>query len=92
MEPREDLESLRESLDLSQAKMAELMGVSTRSYEEIASGRSPTRALHLKAAKYGVLEYIMQMDIPAYLMRKDLKETVQMLNRRLSDEEAPPSD
>ena len=46
------LHDLRATLKLSQAKMASLMGISCRGYEELEAGRSTVKEMHLKAAKY----------------------------------------
>lgn len=44
------LKQLRQDLGLSQAQMADKMGLPLRTYEDIEAGRSKLRPIHMRAA------------------------------------------
>lgn len=48
---RANLAALRKAFGLTQSEMATLMGLSSRAYQEIESGRSPLREIHVLAAE-----------------------------------------
>ncbi|WP_221997544.1 helix-turn-helix domain-containing protein [Rhizobium laguerreae] len=50
------IKSLRSSVALTQAAFAELMGVPFRTLQDLESGQSNVRDVHMKAAKWAVLE------------------------------------
>lgn len=52
---REELRELRKMLRLSQAQMAQRMGMPLRSYEDIEAGRNPVRPVHQRAATFVLL-------------------------------------
>ena len=49
------LAQIRRGLKVSQAVMAEAMGVPLRTYEDLEAGRAATRPVHLQAASYATL-------------------------------------
>lgn len=50
------LKQLRNRTGLSKALFAAKMGVPLRTYENLESGRSPVREVHLNAARWAVLQ------------------------------------
>lgn len=50
------IKSLRSSVALTQAAFAELMGVPFRTLQDLESGQSNVRNIHVNAAKWAVLE------------------------------------
>lgn len=62
MDRQDEIETIRKSLELSQGAMAVLMGLSVRAYEELASGRTQVRHLHVAAARYGAIEYAVDQN------------------------------
>ncbi len=57
LEPSAELRAIRAGLNITQAKMAEAMGIPLRTYEDLASGRSTVRPVHLKAAYFAIIEH-----------------------------------
>lgn len=55
MEPKNDLHELRIALGVTQAALARHMGVSKRAYEELESGRTKLRTVHMNAARYAAI-------------------------------------
>ncbi len=47
-----DLLAMRKELGLTQAEMADRMGVPFRTYQDLEAGKSAVRPIHLKAAEY----------------------------------------
>lgn len=56
-DPPTELRALRAGLNVSQAKMADYMGVPIRTYEDLEAGRSTVRPVHLKAAYFALIQY-----------------------------------
>lgn len=50
------LQFLRHYAGVSQARMADLMGMPLRTYEDIEAGRSKYRPVHLAAGKWALLQ------------------------------------
>ncbi|WP_112959955.1 helix-turn-helix domain-containing protein [Agrobacterium tumefaciens] len=55
-----DLKTLRNGAALTQAEFAEAMGVPLRTYENLESGSTPTRPVHLNAAYWGLIKLAHQ--------------------------------
>ncbi len=53
----QELINLRTELELTQAKMAEIIGMPFRTYQALEGGQNPVKPWHLKAAKYAAIEY-----------------------------------
>jgi len=47
-----DLLAIRKELDLTQAEMADRMGVPFRTYQDLEAGKSALRPIHINAATY----------------------------------------
>lgn len=75
MDNRTELEMLRRSIEITQAEMAKMIGISVRGYEELEAGRSQVKDLHLFAARYAAIQRAMDfgkmLELP-----KDLREFV----------------
>ena len=52
---RAELLKLRTELKLTQAEMADVMGVPFRTYQDLEGGKSNLRPVHEKAAWYGAI-------------------------------------
>lgn len=55
MDPKNELHALRLATLTTQATMAEHMGVPLRTYEDLETGKSTIRPVHLNAAKWACL-------------------------------------
>lgn len=62
MENRTELEMLRRSIEITQAEMAKIMGISVRGYEELEAGRTQVKDLHLFAARYAAIQRAIDLD------------------------------
>jgi transcriptional regulator with XRE-family HTH domain len=69
--------ALRKSLGLTQAQMAEKIGLTTRAYHDLESGRSTVRAIHIQAAERAALDIAVErmdpMLAPASVRRSALE-------------------
>lgn len=63
----DEIEGIRQSLELTQGSMASLMGMSVRGYEELASGRTQVRHLHVAAARQAAIEYAVSAGLVGQL-------------------------
>jgi len=83
---RAELEAIRAAIGASQAQMASLMGISTRAYEELASGRTTARLLHVLAARYAALEFAANSDrgdiLPWWIAETVEKGAVSVANKK----------
>lgn len=51
------LKEFRQTLDVTQAQMAEAMGMPLRSYQDIEAGINPVRPIHVKAAQFAAIVF-----------------------------------
>ncbi|WP_105430205.1 helix-turn-helix transcriptional regulator [Neorhizobium sp. T6_25] len=51
-----DLKIMRNQIGVTQVAMAEAMGMPLRSYEDVESGKSATRPIHIAAAKWAAIK------------------------------------
>lgn len=61
---RADLTALRKALNLTQAEMAEKLGLSTRGYQDIEYGRANLRPVHAHAAERIALSEAIRQNNP----------------------------
>lgn len=77
LNPLDELRGIRAGLNISQAKMADCMGLPLRTYEDIEAGRAKVRPVHLKAAYFAVIEFAAEhngySDLPPDLAQIVLK-------------------
>lgn len=70
---------LRKSFGVTQAEYAQWMGVPFRTYQDLESGKSPIRAIHIRAAQMAAL-YLARERIAGATLSHDLKELVRELS------------
>lgn len=81
---KEDLKALRESFNVSQATFASFMGVPFRTYQDIESGQTQLRPVHIRAAEMAALQLACDQ------LRFDLlPEKLQIMLQNLKDEIRP---
>lgn len=54
------LKAIRKRVKLSQAEMAEVLGISLRAYSDVEGGRSTVRPSHIRAAEHYELEQLVE--------------------------------
>lgn len=59
-----DLIDLRKSLGLTQAQMAERMGVAPRTYQDLEGERAAVRDIHMRAAERAALDIAIERGNP----------------------------
>jgi DNA-binding XRE family transcriptional regulator len=70
------LHEIRHRMGVSQAQMAEAMGLPLRTYEDIETGRSTTRPVHLQAARYASIVLALKSVDGAFRLIPDVRKTV----------------
>jgi transcriptional regulator with XRE-family HTH domain len=60
----EEIETLRKKLGLTQAQMAEAIGLGLRAYQDLASGKASIRPIHVKAAERAALDIAVERGDP----------------------------
>lgn len=85
---KEDLINLRKSLDLTQAQMADELGMSLRAYQAIEAGESAYRRLHRLAAERVAM--MRAVDIKnASLAPVPVRQDAEMLVELMGPKKAP---
>jgi DNA-binding XRE family transcriptional regulator len=59
-QPRNELHRIRLELQVTQAAMADTMGVPIRTYEDLEAGRAKLRQVHLNAAWFAAIVFASQ--------------------------------
>lgn len=77
-----DLKELRQSTKLTQANFAAMMGVPTRTYEDLEAGRSEVRQIHINAALWAVLT-CFSVDMPIAELPGKVRATLDNTLRKL---------
>lgn len=77
---RVDLWQLRERLRLTQAQMADAMGMPFRSYQAIETGQNPVRPIHAMAAKAVRLTQALGQADSLMLTHKERDQLPALLN------------
>ena len=80
-----DLKALRAQIGVTQAQMAEAMGMPFRSYQDVEAGVSKLRPVHIAAAKWGAIVLTAdQKKAPALPsdMREIMREALEASNEK----------
>lgn len=56
MDPKNDLHALRSAVNATQADFASHMGVPLRTFEDLETGRSTLRDIHIRAAEMAAMQ------------------------------------
>ncbi len=72
----EELKALRKSTALPQRDFAIEMGVPLRTYENLESGSTAVRQVHLNAAKWAVVTILSIDDIGMTSVSREIKEII----------------
>ncbi len=76
------LKALRDRFTISQREFAQWMGVPLRTYEDLESGRTPIREIHVRAAQMAALLIAEEKD-EATKLPQDLQDIVAKLHQEI---------
>lgn len=82
------LRELRLDLGLSQAMMADKMGLPTRTYEDLEAGRSKVRPIHMRAAMMAAL-IMAEAERNAELIPHEVRHMVGVLAELVGSNKKP---
>jgi transcriptional regulator with XRE-family HTH domain len=72
-----ELEKLRQKIGLTQAGMAEIMGISVPGYEELEAGRMRVKDLHLFAARHAAIKRAINLN-KTHELPQDLRDMLEL--------------
>lgn len=73
----EELKALRLSTHMSQRDFSHAMGLPLRTYENLESGRVDVRPVHIKAAKWAIVEILAANNTGLIIAPEEVAVTVQ---------------
>lgn len=86
------LKDLRNLVPLSQAGFAQEMGVPLRTYEDLETGKTQVRQVHINAAIWAVIKTAAREDIATIVLPDDIKEVIRAIAARLPQPGSKPHD
>ena len=69
-------------MEISQQQMALHMGLPLRRYQEIVSGRTTPRPVHMQAARYALLRFVAEGK-PYAPLPLDVQQTVEAVAKKI---------
>lgn len=76
MDAKNELHALRLEMRVTQPVMARYMGVSLRSYEELESGRTKLRDLHMNAARWACVVLAGEAAVERGTLPSEVREAI----------------